>query len=560
MKNAMKKILVVIFIFSMVLIPFGGFSALAAEVPMSAGTIILKLDYNRVAMNGGLAYIDDDRTVVPFVESDRTLVPLRFVSEAFGGEVSWNGETRVINIEINKRKIFCQIDNYTMYIDSVPQQIDAPPRIYNGKTFIPLRALAECLYKNVCFESGWIAITDSSVKWEDMRAEDRHAVYDSILDGSFGDDISETPIEVPSVYDSYFKGNPVSTNAYLQNGRVVIPNNIVKDAAYKKFNELLLEKGIKVKRLEQPLILSESDILYSMEITGSKGIKLVEISDNVADFAMGQRFALVLKKDGSLFARTDIESGEAYMTTSDFIPTTLSAIDFDIDKRVIRGRSIKNLAKEVKAIFAGRETCFAIKKDGTLWAWGSNLKGKLGDGTEIDKTADEPVEIKGIPEPQFIASATNHTLCIDKDGYLWGWGLNAESELTSEFPALTKTPRRFNGINNVKYVATASDYTIVLKNDGTVWVAGDNDRGKLGVAGIRRATTFTQVQGLSDIVYVKANDHHFLTGNSSAVNKSGELFTWGSALPTISANYSGIDTVKITKTGVMLDVSAALNP
>ena len=550
MRNAVKKILIIFMVLCCVPVPY----SMGAGLSISEGTIILRLDSNRAAVNNLLTVVDENKDVVPFTENDRTLVPLRFISEAFGAEVSWADNTRIITIEINKKKIFFQIDNYTMYNDSVPVELEAPPRIINSKTFVPLRALAEGLYKNVCFESGFIVITDSNVRWEEVPEGDRHAVYDVFLDGSYSDEISEEaviPPFVPMENSKYFKGNPLSTNSYLLNGSVVLPYNVVKDVAYKKFIENLNSKGIKIKRLEQPLILSQDDVLYTMEVTGNKTITLEEVSDNVADFAMGHRFALVLKKDGSLFARTD-------MTDTAFVPILIRGIDFDLDKRVIRGRSIKNLTNEVQSIFAGRETCFAIKKDGTLWAWGSNLKGKLGDGTEIDKTADEPVEIKGIPEPQFIASATNHTLCIDKEGNLWGWGLNDKSELTSEFFKTTLKPKRFTGISDVKYVATASDYTMVVKKDGTVWVAGDNDRGKLGVPDIRRALTFTQVPGLADIVYAKANDHYYPVGNSMVVNKSGEVFAWGTAVPTVTAVYTGIQNIKITKLDVLLDVSAAL--
>ena len=557
MKNTFKKTMLLIMVF----ILFCTFFCIGADtdltgLPEMQGTLILKLNFSQAVVDNSLVGIDADIAVVPFTENDRTLVPLRFVSEAFFGEVEWIEATQTITIEIGETVLFFQIDNNTMYNGDVAIQLDAPPRIYNSRTLVPLRALAEALGKNVSFEDGWIVITGNKVNWENLASSQRYAIYNSIMDGTFvdvgGDSSSGSGSFVvpPNSINDYFKGNPLSENAYLLNGTVVFPSDIIGASASKKFNDELKAKKIKLKRIQMPLVLSEDDTLYALGVSDKKTVTMTMVAENIADFDMGQRFAIILRKDGIPYTKTGYKLNQ-------FIPKSINILKFDVDIKDLHGRTLRDLRGQVKSVYAGRECCFIIKNDGTLWAWGSNLKGKLGDGTQTDRP--DPVEIKGIPDPQFIVSAINHTLCIDKDGYLWGWGENAEYELTNEFGKITTTPKRFTGISDVKYVATAADYTIAVKKDGTVWVAGDNDRGKLGVHTIRRALEWTQIPELKDAVYSNANDYHYCNGNGSVVTRTGDMYCWGTALPTKSSIYSKLNDIKPIKLGTNLDVSKVLD-
>jgi len=76
-------------------------------------------------------------------------------------------------------------------------------------------------------------------------------------------------------------------------------------------------------------------------------------------------------------------------------------------------------------IAAGAVHSLALKTDGTLWAWGFNAYGQLGDGTQVDKNI--PVLIGS--DYATIAAGSIHTLALKTDGTLWAWGFNGDGEL-----------------------------------------------------------------------------------------------------------------------------------
>ncbi|WP_269798947.1 RCC1 domain-containing protein [Caldicellulosiruptor acetigenus] len=86
--------------------------------------------------------------------------------------------------------------------------------------------------------------------------------------------------------------------------------------------------------------------------------------------------------------------------------------------------------KDVVAIAAGRYHSLALKKDGTVWAWGENSTGQLGNETSgKDKYSYVPVQVKGIKDVLAISAGSYHSLALKKDGTVWGWGANARGQL-----------------------------------------------------------------------------------------------------------------------------------
>ncbi|MFA5794636.1 MAG: hypothetical protein WC980_06170 [Candidatus Brocadiia bacterium] len=121
---------------------------------------------------------------------------------------------------------------------------------------------------------------------------------------------------------------------------------------------------------------------------------------------------------------------------------------------------------------------FAIKTDGTLWAWGDNRSGQLGDGTTISKNI--PTQIGTNTNWQTIALGFNYTIAIKTDGTLWSWGGNYYGQLGDGTTTDKNIPTQIGIDTNWQTVAAGFGYTIALKTDGTLWSWGRNDFSQLG--------------------------------------------------------------------------------
>lgn len=92
-------------------------------------------------------YVESD--VQPYIEDSRTLVPLRLVAEALGFDVDWKEATRTIIIDDGTNVIIMQIENRYAHHNRNKIQLNKSPTIKNGRTFIPIRDVAETLGKKV---------------------------------------------------------------------------------------------------------------------------------------------------------------------------------------------------------------------------------------------------------------------------------------------------------------------------------------------------------------------------------------------------------------------------
>ena len=172
----------------------------------------------------------------------------------------------------------------------------------------------------------------------------------------------------------------------------------------------------------------------------------------------------------------------------------------------------------VIAISVGDAHSLALKSNGTVWAWGANFTGRLGDGTTTDRYA--PVQVQGL-DSVIAISAGNHSLALKSDGTVWAWGRNFWGQLGDGTTTDRYTPVQVQGLNEVAAIATDANYSMALKHDGTVWVWGYNFGGGLGGNLQLPQRTPAQVSGLSNISSI-------VTGYGSFFAISDGLFwAWG---------------------------------
>lgn len=118
------------------------------------------------------------------------------------------------------------------------------------------------------------------------------------------------------------------------------------------------------------------------------------------------------------------------------------------------------------AVSVGGSTSFVIKKDGTLWACGKNDKGQLGDGTNENRNEFVIITTNVVA----VSSGTDHTLILKDDGTLWACGGNSSNQLGDYTKVDRKTPIKV--MENVKDISAGEECSLAIKTDGTLWQWG----------------------------------------------------------------------------------------
>ncbi len=165
----------------------------------------------------------------------------------------------------------------------------------------------------------------------------------------------------------------------------------------------------------------------------------------------------------------------------------------------------------------------ALTKSGVVWAWGENTQGQLGRG-DVTFYEATPAPVPGLNGAVAVAAGYDHSLALDRDGRLWGWGGNWAGQLGDPAADFAQTtPFRNSLIKDIVAIAAGGYHTLALKADGTVWAFGVNTSGELGLGFISFAEgTPQQVVGLSNVVVIGAGTYHSL-----AVTADGAVWGWG---------------------------------
>lgn len=176
---------------------------------------------------------------------------------------------------------------------------------------------------------------------------------------------------------------------------------------------------------------------------------------------------------------------------------------------------------EFIAIAAGDFHSLALNSDGTVWAWGRNGEGELGDGSNVVSRL-APVQVSGLTGVVAIAAGSNHSLALKSDGSVWGWGTNGSGQLGDGTMANRLTPVQVSGLTGVEAIAAGFNYSLALLSNGTVRAWGFNFYGALGDGTTTTRLTPVQVVGLTGVTEVAAGQYH-----SMALRSDGVVLTWG---------------------------------
>lgn len=120
----------------------------------------------------------------------------------------------------------------------------------------------------------------------------------------------------------------------------------------------------------------------------------------------------------------------------------------------------------------------ALRQDGTVWAWGFNDLGQLGDGTTTRRLAQ--VQVQGLTGVTAIAAGYVHSVALLQDGTAWAWGYNLWGQLGDETFTARSTPVQVEGLTGVFTVTAGRFHTAAMSPEGAGWAWGRNNLGQVG--------------------------------------------------------------------------------
>jgi len=173
---------------------------------------------------------------------------------------------------------------------------------------------------------------------------------------------------------------------------------------------------------------------------------------------------------------------------------------------------------------AGSNSTFAIKTDGTLWSWGYNVKGQLGLNTGgIGTNVNSPSQIPGTTWSKVSSLGSMSSGAIKTDGTLWTWGNGQDyGSLGHDNTTNYSSPVQVGSDTTWSYIAGGAGGARAIKTDGTLWSWGSNTKGQLGQNNQTNYSSPKQVGSGTDWSKVSAGRY-----NTIAIKTDGTLWEWG---------------------------------
>ncbi len=218
--------------------------------------------------------------------------------------------------------------------------------------------------------------------------------------------------------------------------------------------------------------------------------------DNVIAVDGGRHFSLALKADGTVWAWGKNNKGQHGNGTYTDSSTPIKVSILSDIKKISTNCNLGDAGGDVTH-------CLALKNDGTVWSWGVNTYGELGDGTTTSRNI--PVQVANLTSVIDISGCDTSSMALKADGTVWAWGAYGTTLRIGPNTYYT-TPMQVNGLSNVKSIACGWTKQLALKNDNSVW--------QWDYAGMS--------QILVDCEAITAGSDQFL-----ALKNDGTLWQWG---------------------------------
>ena len=226
----------------------------------------------------------------------------------------------------------------------------------------------------------------------------------------------------------------------------------------------------------------------------------IKVMENVKLVSLGHWNTGAVTNDGSLYMWGNNDCGELGNDKGEW-DSSYSDVPIKI-------------MENVESISLGESTSAAVTSDGSLYMWGNNSYGELGNGTKTDST----VPIKIMENVKSVSLSSGRSAAITKDGSLYVWGDNTYGLLGDGTYVDSNIPIKI--MENVESISLSKSTSAAVTSDGSLYMWGANSYGQLGNGTKTKSTVpikiMENVENVSLGVYC-----------SAAITKDGSLFVWG---------------------------------
>ena len=249
----------------------------------------------------------------------------------------------------------------------------------------------------------------------------------------------------------------------------------------------------------------------------------IQILDNVSIVSAGDRYTFAIRTDGSLWAWGQNDRGQLGDGTSINRREPVKIMEDVIYSSAGWKRTDGGLADGVDDFIDVNtvpetgllwQHSLAVTSDGTLWAWGDNNAGQLGDETLINRHS--PVRV--MEDVVSVSAGNMFTMAVRSDGTLWAWGQNDRGQFGTGGIVGSRIPIMI--MENVSEVYAGDSYAMVIRTDGSLWAMGQNDRGQFGNG--NRVSSRVPLRLKENVQSLSASGNHTM-----ALMADGSLWAWG---------------------------------
>jgi alpha-tubulin suppressor-like RCC1 family protein len=223
------------------------------------------------------------------------------------------------------------------------------------------------------------------------------------------------------------------------------------------------------------------------------------------------RFRVALRSSGTIWAWGGNDTGQLGDGTTSARSSPVSVVGGITDWVQITGN-----------VTGSNGTVLALRSNGSIWAWGNNNAGQLGDGTTTNKSS--PVSVVGGFTWLSVSSGGSHNLAIRNNNTLWAWGVNSGGVLGDNTTSNRSSPVAVvGGFTDWIFASAGETNSAGIRSNGTLWTWGQNVFGQLGDnTASSRSSPVSVVGGFTDWVQVASGSSVCL-----GLRGNGTLWAWG---------------------------------